>query len=72
MLIAGKLYVSNIPYQSHTKPSYLEGIVRGYRNTLLTSQNYGNLVQCETIDGKAKPKNLQFYTRRIFLTLQTL
>ena len=31
---------------------YIEGIVRGYRNTLLTGQNYGNLVQCETIDGK--------------------
>jgi len=29
----------------------VEGIVRGYRNTLLTSQNYGNLTQCETIDG---------------------
>ena len=31
---------------------YIEGIVRGYRNTLLTGTNYGNLVQCETIDGK--------------------
>ncbi|KAK0257595.1 V-type proton ATPase subunit d [Friedmanniomyces endolithicus] len=29
---------------------YVEGIVRGYRNTLLTGQNYGNLTQCETID----------------------
>ncbi|PSK54791.1 hypothetical protein B9Z65_3880 [Elsinoe australis] len=29
---------------------YIEGIVRGYRNTLLTSQAYGNLTQCETID----------------------
>nr|OQO19418.1 V-type proton ATPase subunit d [Rachicladosporium sp. CCFEE 5018] len=29
---------------------YIEGIVRGYRNALLTQQNYGNLVQCETID----------------------
>ncbi|MCJ1414410.1 H(+)-transporting V0 sector ATPase subunit d [Xylographa parallela] len=29
---------------------YVEGIVRGYRNSLLTSQNYGNLTQCETID----------------------
>jgi len=31
--------------------SYIEGIVRGYRNALLTSQNYSNLTQCETIDG---------------------
>lgn len=30
---------------------YIEGIVRGYRNALLTGQNYGNLTQCETIDG---------------------
>ncbi|KAF2227375.1 vacuolar ATP synthase subunit D [Elsinoe ampelina] len=29
---------------------YIEGIVRGYRNTLLTSAAYGNLTQCETID----------------------
>ena len=32
--------------------SYIEGIVRGYRNALLTSQNYSNLTQCETIDGR--------------------
>jgi hypothetical protein len=31
---------------------YIEGIVRGYRNGLLTGQNYSNLTQCETIDGK--------------------
>lgn len=30
---------------------YCEGIVRGYRNALLTSQNYANLVQCNTVDG---------------------
>ena len=30
---------------------YIEGIVRGYRNSLLTGQNYSNLAQCETIDG---------------------
>ncbi|KAJ4680823.1 H(+)-transporting V0 sector ATPase subunit d [Exophiala dermatitidis] len=29
---------------------YLEGIVRGYRNSLLTSTNYSNLTQCESID----------------------
>lgn len=31
---------------------YIEGVVRGYRNNLLTGQNYGNLTQCETIDGR--------------------
>lgn len=34
-----------------TRCSYIEGIVRGYRNSLLTSQAYSNLTQCETIDG---------------------
>ncbi|KAK2787799.1 H(+)-transporting V0 sector ATPase subunit d [Onygenales sp. PD_12] len=29
---------------------YIEGLVRGYRNSLLTAQNYGNLTQCDTID----------------------
>ncbi|QSS55113.1 vacuolar ATP synthase subunit D [Histoplasma capsulatum var. duboisii H88] len=29
---------------------YIEGLVRGYRNSLLTSQHYGNLTQCDTID----------------------
>ncbi|SZF04628.1 unnamed protein product [Blumeria hordei] len=29
---------------------YIEGVVRGYRNGLLTGQNYTNLTQCETID----------------------
>ena len=33
---------------------YVEGIVRGYRNTLLTGQNYSNLTQCETIDGTSE------------------
>jgi len=35
---------------------YLEGIVRGYRNSLLTSQAYSNLAQCETIDGKREQR----------------
>ncbi|KAI5804463.1 V0 complex, c/d subunit of ATPase [Geopyxis carbonaria] len=29
---------------------YIEGIVRGYRNGLLSSPNYSNLTQCETLD----------------------
>jgi hypothetical protein len=31
--------------------SYVEGIVRGYRNGLLSGSAYNNLTQCETIDG---------------------
>jgi V-type H+-transporting ATPase subunit d len=34
---------------------YIEGIVRGYRNSLLTSSNYSNLTQCETLDGTILP-----------------
>ena len=44
------MYVPAAP--NHADPCrYVEGIVRGYRNTLLTGQNYSNLTQCETIDG---------------------
>lgn len=32
--------------------SYLEGIIRGYRNGLLTGSNYTNMTQCESIDGQ--------------------
>ena len=49
-----------VPYDSYltrrlelTVIRYLEGIVRGYRNSLLTSSNYNNLTQCETIDGES-------------------
>ena len=34
-----------------TNCRYIEGVVRGYRNGLLTQTNYTNLTQCETIDG---------------------
>ncbi|RPB20645.1 vacuolar ATP synthase subunit D [Terfezia boudieri ATCC MYA-4762] len=29
---------------------YIEGIVRGYKNNLLTNANYSNLTQCETLE----------------------
>ncbi|EHA57153.1 H(+)-transporting V0 sector ATPase subunit d [Pyricularia oryzae] len=29
---------------------YIEGIVRGYRNGLLTGSNYANMTQCESVD----------------------
>ena len=31
---------------------FLEGIVRGYKAGLLTSNHYANLQQCETLEGK--------------------
>ena len=43
--------LESVPCDLTNANSYVEGIVRGYRNTLLTSQNYSNLTQCETIDG---------------------
>jgi len=30
---------------------YLEALLRGYRAGILTSTDYANLTQCETIDG---------------------
>jgi len=39
--------------------SYLEGIVRGYRNGLLTGANYTNMTQCETIDGPLYPMGMK-------------
>ena len=37
--------------QSQAANGNIEGIVRGYRNGLLTGNNYNNLTQCESIDG---------------------
>ena len=31
---------------------FLEGVVRGYRNSLLTQSVYSNLTQCENLEGK--------------------
>jgi len=47
----GELSKPSSQQPSLTGCSYIEGIVRGFRNNLLTSQNYSNLTQCETIDG---------------------
>jgi len=30
---------------------YLEGLIRGFKSGLLTSIDYSNLVQCETLEG---------------------
>lgn len=34
---------------------FLEGIVRGYRNSLLTQGTYNNLTQCENLEGEWRP-----------------
>jgi hypothetical protein len=51
MLTMGKWSDEFSGIVSDVSHSYIEGIVRGYRNSLLTSQNYNNMTQCETIDG---------------------
>lgn len=33
---------------------YLEGLIRGFKIGILKQQDYLNLVQCETLDGKSK------------------
>ena len=33
---------------------YLEGMVRGFKSGILKQGDYLNLVQCETLEGKAK------------------
>lgn len=38
---------------------YLEGLVRGCKAGLLTQQDYINLVQCETLEGKCYPFHLK-------------
>lgn len=34
----------------NAEAGYLEGVVRGYRNSLLTASSYSSLSQCETLD----------------------
>ena len=34
---------------------YLEGLLRGYRAGILTTTDYANLTQCESIDGVWHP-----------------
>lgn len=62
---------------------YLEGVVRGYKNALLTTSNYNNLTQCETLEGEPQPHKeegeassatvltLPFSPSSLFLRLQT-
>ena len=49
---------------------YLEGILRGYRAGILTSGDYANLCQCETLDGAAThpyfpPRTRQRWRRQL-------
>lgn len=39
---------------------YLEGLVRGFKNGILKQTDYLNLVQCESLDGKAQTKRELF------------
>ena len=50
---------------------YVEGIVRGYRNQLLTQQNYSNLTQCETVDGKSALYDIGSFMLKMACRCQT-
>lgn len=39
---------------------YLEGLVRGFKEGILTQTDYANLVQCETLEGSFLIKLQQF------------
>ncbi|RMZ92119.1 hypothetical protein DV736_g595, partial [Chaetothyriales sp. CBS 134916] len=54
-LLRGPLHTAHLSFVEqrlffNISGGYVEGIVRGYRNALLTATNYNNLTQCETID----------------------
>ena len=40
---------------SNIDDGYLEGLLRGLRGGILTSTDYANLCQCESIDGACTP-----------------
>ena len=31
---------------------YLDGLIRGFRSGILAASDYGNLVQCDTLEGE--------------------
>ena len=46
--------------------SYIEGVVRGYRNNLLNGQHYANLTQCENIDGQFLLQTCELHASNTF------
>ena len=42
------------PLTFNINDGYLEAIVRGFRSGILTTNDYHNLTQCDTLEGKAK------------------
>jgi V-type H+-transporting ATPase subunit d len=45
-----KLYNHGSSLTFNINDGYLEGLVRGYRSGILTSSDYANLIQCETLE----------------------
>lgn len=45
---------------------YLEALIRGFKSGLLTSTDYANLVQCETLEGNALQRAASEYSRGCF------
>jgi V-type H+-transporting ATPase subunit d len=50
---------------------YLEALVRGFKTGLLTSTDYANLVQCETLEGKIYSFYLLFRLLDLKLHIQS-
>ena len=42
-----------IDFCEQVNNGFLEGVIRGYRSGILTNNQYANLAQCETLEGKA-------------------
>lgn len=45
--------ISGLSFNMHS--GYLEGIVRGYKEGLLSHNAYQNLQQCDTLEGELSP-----------------
>ena len=58
-------------YTFNSNDGYFEGLVRGFRAGIITQEDYTNLTQCETLEGKVGRKtgnvknnvwrNIQFF-----------
>ena len=55
----GEMLLANI------NDGYLEGLLRGYRGGILTSTDYANLCQCESIDGELAAAGACARSRRV-------
>ena len=48
-------------YTFNSNDGYFEGLVRGFRAGIITQEDYTNLTQCETLEGKKKEREKKFF-----------